>query len=394
VIVLSNNDGCAVARSNEAKALGIKMGAPVFKIRDVIERHQVQVLSSNYALYGDLSQRVMATLAEFTPDVEVYSIDEAFLDLAGFTHQDLTRYAQTMRTTVRQWTGIPISIGIAPTKTLAKIANRIAKKTPELDGVFVLPEANEQSTLLSQIPVSDIWGIGRQWAKRLTQQGIETALQLRDANEWQIKQQMGIVGMRMVLELRGVPCLPLELCPPPKQMRTVSRSFGRPVESLRDLKEAIATHTSTAAAKLRRDRLNASLLSVFVMTNRFKPDEPQYQNAIAVRLPVPTNSTPDLIRFAVRATERLYRPGYRYKKAGVSLMELAPASLVQRDLFEDPDQRERTERLMEVMDTLNQKYGTGTLRYAVSGLQPSWQIQSAWRSPRFTTRWDELLAVG
>ncbi|MEO1523614.1 MAG: Y-family DNA polymerase, partial [Cyanobacteria bacterium J06633_2] len=379
VIVLSNNDGCAVARSNEAKALGIKMGAPVFKIRELIEQHQVKVLSSNYALYGDLSQRVMTTLGNFAPDVEVYSIDEAFLDFSGFSQWNLEGYAQSIQTTVKQWTGIPVSIGIAPTKTLAKIANRIAKRTPEMKGVFVLP--NNSDSILSQVAVEDVWGIGRRWAKRLNEQGIETAAQLRDAAEWQIRQQMGIVGMRIVLELRGVSCLPLELCPPPKKMRTVSRSFGRPVESLRELKEAIATHTSTGAEKLRKDGLNASLLSVFVATNRFKSNEPQYQNSAAVSLPIPTNTTPELIDCAVRAIEQIYQEGYRYKKAGINLTELSPATSMQHDLFDVPERRERMKRVMEVMDAVNEIYGAGTLRYAVSGLKQGWKTQAMRRSP-------------
>ena len=393
VIVLSNNDGCAVARSNEAKALGIEMGVPLFKIQDVIKEHHVQVLSSNYSLYGDLSQRVMSILADFTPEVEVYSIDEAFLDFSGFSTWDLTDYAQTIRSTVRRWTGIPLSIGIAPTKTLAKVANRVAKKQPHRNGVVVLSDEAEQTAILSRTNVSDIWGIGRRWAKRLNERGIETALQLRDSNERHIKQHMGVVAERIVLELRGVPCLPLELCPPPKQMRTVSRSFGRPVESLTDLKEAIATYTSRAAEKLRQDDLNTSLLSVFVTTNRFRADEPQYQNSAAISLATPTNCTPDLIGHAVRAMERLYRQGYRYKKTGVNMTELTPATQVQQNLFETPEKRERSARLMEVMDILNQKYGAGTLRYGVSGLQRSWSMKAARRSPRFTTRWDELLIV-
>jgi len=392
VVVLSNNDGCVVARSNEAKALGVKMGTPVFQLRSLIDTHCIRVYSSNYALYGDLSQRVMATLGEFSPDIEIYSIDEAFLTLSEV--HDWNAYLQQIRSTVKQWTGIPISIGHAPTKTLAKIANQWAKTNPDTNGVFTLLDEVAQEQVLAQVEIGKVWGIGCQWAKCLQQQGIETALQLRNTNEWQIKQQMGIVAMRTLLELRGISCLPLEQCPPPKKMRTVSRSFGQPVESVTELKEAIATYTSRAAAKLRGDNLAAGVLTVFVMTNRFIPDEPQYQNSVSVSLPVSTNDTAELIHYAMRATDAIFREGYRYKKAGVSLTELMPANFVQRNLFDNPDKRERSRQLIQVIDEINQRFGSETLRYAATGLKRDWQMKAAFRSPRFTTRWDELVVVG
>lgn len=384
VVVLSNNDGCAIARSNEAKALGIKMGAPVFQIQGLLDQHQVQVFSSNYALYGDLSNRVMQTLQNFTPAVEVYSIDEAFLSLSG----DVSAAAiATIQTTVKRWTGIPVSIGLATTKTLAKIANRQAKQR---DGVYILkhPEA-----VLAELPVADVWGIGRQSTKKLQAHGITTALDLQQADLKWIRRQMGIVGVRIVQELRGIPCLTLELVPQPRKTCCVSRSFGRPVTELQDLREAIATHAARAAYKLRRDDLAASLLTVFIATNRFNQDEPYFRSATTIGLPYPTNNAIALTKTALRALAPLYQAGYRYQKAGIWLSELSPASQMQRDLFINPQDQEKARKLMTVMDSLNQQFGTGTLRCAAEGMQRSWQTKAQRRSPRYTTRWDELLQV-
>lgn len=393
VVVLSNNDGCVVARSNEVKQLGIPMGAPIFQIQPLVQQHQIKVYSSNYALYGDLSQRVMQTLAQFTPEVEVYSIDEAFLNLSISNHSDLTHHIQQIKATVNQWTGIPISIGVAPTKTLAKIANRVAKKHPEANGIFTLNDPNTQQEVLSQIEVGDIWGIGRQWSKRLNHQGIETALQLRDANEHLIRQQMGVVGERIVLELRGLSCLPLELCPQTAKSRMVSRSFGQPIECLVELKEAIATYTTRAALKLRQDDLATNLMTVFLSTNRFKPNEPQHNPSMGLELPVATNDTAELIHYALKLTERLYQQGYRYQKAGVLLSGLVPAHQTQGNLFDDPTKRERSQRLMSAIDQINQRFGSDTLQFAAAGLKKPWAMRAAMRSPRFSTRWDELLEV-
>jgi DNA polymerase V len=384
VIVLSNNDGCAVARSNEAKALGIKMGAPIFQIQELIDQHQVQVFSSNYALYGDLSNRVMQTLHNFTPDIEVYSIDEAFL---GFSEEVSEAAIATIRTTVKRWTGIPVSVGLASTKTLAKIANQQAKQR---DGVYIL---EHPESVLAELPVSEIWGIGRQSTKKLKAHGINTALDLQQAELRWIRRQMGIVGVRTVQELRGIPCLPLELVPQPRKTCCVSRSFGRPVTELQDLREAIATHTARAAYKLRRDDLAASLLTVFIATNRFNQDEPYFRSATTIGLPYPTNNAITLTKTALRALAPLYQAGYRYQKAGIWLSELSPASQMQRDLFINPQNQEKARKLMTVMDSLNQQFGTGTLRCAAEGMQRSWQTKAQRRSPRYTTQWDELLTV-
>jgi DNA polymerase V len=380
VVVLSNNDGCVVARSNEVKALGIPMGAPVCKLRSQIRDHNIQVYSSNYTLYGDLSRRVMQTLEQFTPDVEVYSIDEAFLGLSG----DVAAIAEQLRQTVQQWTGIPVSVGVAPTKTLAKVANHIAKKST---GVCVL---DSPSMVLADLPVGEIWGIGHRLSDRLHRQGIETALQLRDVELSWIRQQMGIVGVRLVQELRGISCLPLELCPAPRKSCCVSRSFGRPVTAIADLKEAVATYAARAAAKVRRDELKAGVVTVFITTNRFKPNEPQYSNSAVVQLPQPANDTFMLVQAALRAVEWLYRPGYQYKKVGVLLTELSPASVVQTDLFSNLAQQEKRGALMRTVDSLNQRFGAGTVFCAAEGIEKDWQMRATLRSPGYTTRWEEL----
>jgi DNA polymerase V len=391
VVVLSNNDGCVIARSDEAKALGIPMGLPAFKLTDLLQEHPIEVFSSNYTLYGDLSARVMTTLTQWTPAVEVYSIDEAFLDLTGLSTDDLISYSHTMRATIHQWTGIPLSIGVAPTKTLAKLANRLAKRSPEAQGVVTLISASAIETTLAQTPIEDLWGIGPGYTRRLKAQDIRTALQLRDANDRWVRQQLGVIGQRIVWELRGIACLPLELCPPPKHSLMVSRSFGRPITTLIEMREAVATYMTRAAEKLRRSHMAAGVLTVFLMTNRFT-EEPQYANSVTLPLPVATQDTAELSRYALRGVEQIYREGYRYKKAGVILTALVPAHQVQTHLFDQHD-RERSQKLMAAIDAINTEWGSGTIRYAAVGLRPGWMMRCARRSPRYTTRWNELVVV-
>jgi DNA polymerase V len=391
VIVLSNNDGCVVARSAEAKALGIAMGVPAFQIRHLIRKHDVQVFSSNYALYGDMSWRVMDTLAQFSPNVEVYSIDEAFLSLSRFSSRDLTEYGRTIRAMVKRWTGIPVSVGLAETKTLAKIAGEVGKHSRDSGGVFDMTTCQDRDAMLAGIPVEEVWGIGPNWARFLAEHGVSTARDLRDADEHWIRKRMGVVGARIVQELRGVSCLALEDCPPPKQGITVSRSFGRPVTSLAEMREAVSAYTARAGEKLRRERLAATVLTVFVMTNPFK-DEPQYSNAATIKLPVATDATPELLRYTLRGIERVYREGYRYNKAGVMLTALVPASQRQLDLYEDRE-RERSSRLMRVLDRVNAEMGAGTLRYAAEGYVKRWRARFERRSPVNTTNWRDLPTV-
>ena len=389
VVVLSNNDGCVIARSDEAKALGIPMGLPAFKLTDLLKEHAIEIFSSNYTLYGDLSARVMTTLTQWASAVEVYSIDEAFLDLTGISTDALTRYGQTLRTTIYQWIGIPVSIGIAPTKTLAKLANRLAKRSPQ--GVVALTITAEINATLACTRVEDIWGIGPGYSKRLKTHDIQTALQLRDANDRWVRQQLGVVGLRIVWELRGISCLPLELCPPPKHSLMVSRSFGRPITALTEMREAVATYMTRAAEKLRRAQRAAGVLTVFLMTNRFT-DEPQYSNSVTIALPVATQDTAELIRYALRGIAQLFREGYRYQKAGVIVTSLVPAHQVQTHLFDQHD-RKRSERLMAALDVSNTQWGPGTVRYAAVGLRPQWITRCGHRSPRYTTRWEELVVV-
>jgi DNA polymerase V len=389
VVVLSNNDGCVVARSDEAKALGIPMGLPAFKLADLIKEHPIEVFSSNYTLYGDLSARVMTTLTQWAPAVEVYSIDEAFLDLTGISTDALTRYGQTLKVTIQQWTGLPVSIGIAPTKTLAKLANRLAKRSPQ--GVVALTAPSKIDVTLECTRVEDIWGIGPGYTRRLKTYDIRTAIQLRDANDRWLRQQLGVVGQRIVWELRGISCLPLELCPPSKQSLMVSRSFGRPITALTEMREEVATYTTRAAEKLRRHRVAAGVVTVFLMTNRFT-DEPQYSNSVTIPFPVATQDTAELIRYALRGIEHIFRESYRYQKVGVILTALVPAHQVQPHLFDRID-RERSQQLMAAIDAINTAWGSGTIRYAAVGLRPRWSMRCARRSPRFTTRWLELVEV-
>jgi DNA polymerase V len=388
IVVLSNNDGCVVARSNEAKALGIGMGVPEFQIRPLLRAHRVQVLSSNYTLYGDMSQRITETLEQFTPNIEVYSIDEAFLSLAGFERRNLTDYGREIRRTVKQWTGIPVSVGIAETKALAKIANRIAKQTPDTGGVSDLLTCPDREILLGKVAVDDVWGIGPNYARLLKQHGTTTALQLIQTDDQWIRKHMGIVGVRLVYELRGHSCLDLEECPSPKQGITCSRAFGRSVSTLGEMEEAVSSYVSRAAEKLRRERLAATMLTVFVMTNEFK-DEPQYCNSVTCSLPVGTDTTSELIRAALQGLRTIYQDGYWYKKVGVMFTGLSPASQVQPDFFDDQD-RPRSKRLMAALDKVNDRWGSGTLEYAASGLTKTWDTKFHRRSPAYTTDWDEL----
>jgi DNA polymerase V len=391
VVVLSNNDGCVIARSNEAKALGIEMGAPWHLNRTKFERHGVIVRSSNYTLYGDMSRRVMSTLGGFTPDLEIYSIDEAFLGLGGFEPR-LEPHARELRATVLQWTGIPVSVGIAPTKTLAKVANRLAKKDPERAGVYVMLDPDEIERALARLELTDLWGVAGRLASRLREAGITSPRLLRDADPQFVRQRFSVVMQRMVLELRGEPCLELEQVAADRKSIMASRSFGRPVTSFDEMREAVSTYVSRAAEKMRRQDLATDNVVVFVQTNRFKPTDPQYDASRTVRLPVATSDTGRLIKAAERALQAVWRDGYSYNKAGVILLDLVPAGRVQGDLWDAPDSP-RAQRLMAALDALNRNHGRGAVAFAACGTQRAWSLRSEQRSPRFTTDWQELLVV-
>jgi len=411
VVVLSNNDGCVVSRSDEAKKLGIKMGVAFFEVKDDAEKNGVIALSSNYSLYADMSRRVMETLCSFTPEIEVYSIDEAFLNLAGLSN-NLTDYGRKIRETVKQWTGMPVSIGIAQTKTLAKIANRIAKRpacpeyltkekvptedgtagrSAEAAGVFEFTDSAVDE-ILAQTGVEHIWGVGIKTAIKLKRAGIETALALRDTDvEW-IRQRFGVVGVRTVYELRGTSCYELQDQPTKKKSVTVSRIFGRKVETVEELKEAIASYTCRAGEKLREEGLAASVMIVFVMTSRFVNKRKRYFNSHTAAFPTATNYTPELIDCATKAVEQLYRKGFQFNKASLILGGLVPEDSVQANFLDKLD-RQKSRRLMQAVDAVNARLPFAPLRWAAEGINQPWQAKFSKRSRRFTTRWDELPEV-
>ena len=392
IVVLSNNDGCVIARSNEAKALGIAMGTPFFEITKLINKHEVYAFSSNYSLYGDISARVMASLEQFTPELEVYSIDEAFLNMDGIT-DDLTVYGRKICNTVKQWTGIPVSVGMAHTKTLAKIANRIAKKSHKANGVLVLDNQKYIDKALSVTEVGDVWGVGRQHRKLLANHGIHTALQLRDLPDEWVKKNLTVVGLRMVHELRGIQSIPLELEPPAKQGITVSRAFSRKLKEKHEIKEALLTHVARAGEKLRSQGLFTRDLMIFMHTSPFAHWKPQYGGSTHITFPSPTNYTPDLIKTAITGLDRVYKEGYEYAKCGVMLAGLIGSHQCQSDLFDTRDS-EKNDNLMKALDKINYGMGKNRVRYAGMGIRQRWKATANRMSQKYTTSWQELLEVG
>lgn len=393
LVMLSNNDGTVVAINEPAKALGIRKFEPFFKCRHLMQSGSLAARSSNYTLYGDMSSRVMTTLKQFSPCVEIYSIDEAFLCLGHILPQLRTDYARQMRAVVWQHTGIPISIGIAETKTLAKVANKFAKKSAEYEGMLDTTELFAlQEELLSLLPVVDVWGIGSRWGRMLMNDGIDTALKLRNMPNWWIRSRMGMVGLRTVFELRGYCCLPLEVQARRRKSMTVSRTFGKPVWDLRELEEAVATFTARAAHKLRREHLATGALSVFVSSNRFK--ENYYYNAARSRILTTTNHTPTLIKYALLLMEKLWRSDVEFAKAGVVLTRLIDEKVIQLSLFDDyAPQEQRLQQLMQTIDQINQHFSQGTMRYAAMGTSQRWQTRAQYKSNRWTTCWDEIPIV-
>jgi DNA polymerase V len=394
VVVLSNNDGCVVSRSAEVKALGVKMGEPWFKLKTLARRHGIVARSSNYTLYADMSNRMMAVLGGYSPQQEIYSIDECFLDLSGFAHFDRVAHAQAMRRQVRQWVGIPVCVGIAPSKTLAKLANHCAKKNlAGEDGVcdFARLSQSEYEALLNSLPVEEIWGVGRKLTARLNELGIRTVKALRDADARTLRENFSVVLERTILELRGVSCMELEEVAPAKKQIISSRSFGTYVTTLPGLEEAVATYIARAAEKLRAQDSVAGAVEVYIRTNPFSEKQPQYQRAIAVPLTQSTSDTVRLTRAALWGLRRIFKPGYAYQKAGVMLMELSPASQTQGVLF-GPSTSARS-RLMEVIDEANALWGSGTLKLAAEGVEKTWQMKRGLKSPSYTSRWDELPRV-
>lgn len=396
VVVLSNNDGCCVARSDEAKALGIKMAQPHFEVRDLLQRNSGVALSSNYTLYADMSRRMMSVIGRYSPEQEVYSIDESFLRFTGFNHWDLTQHGAKMRAEVRQWTGIPVGVGIGPTKTLAKLANRLSKSHPDFKaaGVCNLQDIAPWNLIryLSETAVEDVWGIGPRWGRKLRELGIQSALDLKLANPELMQSRFSVVMERTIRELNGVHCIPLDEAPPPKKQIVSSRSFGKPVIQLQDLLEAVASYAARAAEKLRREGQAAGAIQVFLATNSFIPDEPQYHPALLVRFSSPTQDTARVTQAARQAARRIFRRGYKYKKAGVMLLDFVPAGISQGDLFslETQATSERRSRLMSTIDAVNQEMGKRTLRLAAEGVSQTWKMRRGNLTPSYTTQWDTL----
>ncbi len=403
VVVLSNNDGNLVAVSAEAKALGLKRGMAYHQCRVLIKQHRVAVFSSNYALYQDLSDRVMQILADFAlvrdgiRQQEVYSIDECFLDLSHIPSEQLLDYGRQMQRTVLHATGIPVRVGIAPTKILAKIAAEVAKREPLHGDVVSLVDLPEQEfdAILETMAVEDIWGIGKRRAYTLEGQEIFTAEILKYTPPGRVRHLLGVVGERITYELRGLACIPLEVASKPKQGIMASRSFGRPVESQQELTEAIAYYAARAAEKLRRQKSIAASVSIFISTNRFDTEATPYANGASRQLLFPTDFTPDLIAVTQGLLQEIYRPSIKYHRAGVYLTEIGPCSIIQPDLFGNYDfeQEEKKARLMAVIDAITDFCGRDAIFFGAQGIERSWQAKSRWLSARYTTRWADLLQV-
>lgn len=390
VVVLSNNDGCAVSRSQEAKDLGIAMGQPWFQMRH-LERRGLIALSSNYALYADMSARMMSVAAQFSPRQEVYSIDESFLEFEGFGHYKLTEHCRLLRDRVRQWVGIPVCVGLGSSKTLAKLANRIAKKTPNMQGVCNLVDLSdhERSQRLASAPVSDVWGVGGRTTEKLNKLGIRSAEDLARANTDLIRMRLGVQLERTIRELNGLSCYDLETEPPAKQQIVSSLSFGRLVTDINELREAVQTHVARAGEKLRRQDSSCSAVAVFLGTHHFLPEEPQYHPMSSFPMPYPAQDGFSIARVALKVLEAIYRPAFRYKKAGVMLMGLAPVGQQQSSLFKQPSLNHV--RLSHLIDGLNSQMGRDSIQMAGAGMRPAWSMKRDRMSPAFTSSWRDIV---
>ncbi|MFB3016463.1 Y-family DNA polymerase [Klebsiella pneumoniae] len=394
VVVLSNNDGCVIARSPEAKPF-VKMGEPYFKQKDMFRRHGIIAFSSNYELYADMSNRVMTTLEELSPRCEIYSIDEAFCDLTGVRNcRDLTDFGREIRETVLRRTHLTVGVGIAQTKTLAKLANHAAKQWQrQTGGVVDLSNLERQRKLMALLLVDEVWGVGRRISKKLEAMGIKTVLQLADTDIRFIRKHFNVVLERTVRELRGEPCLGLEEFPPVKQEIVCSRSFGGRITEYHEMRQAICSYASRAAEKLRGEHQYCRFISAFVKTSPFALNEPYYGNSASVKLLTPTQDSRDIITAATKCLDVIWRDGHRYQKAGVMLGDFYSQGVAQLNLFDDNAPRKNSEKLMEVLDHLNAKDGRGTLYFAGQGIQTAWQMKREMLSPRYTTRYSDLLEV-
>ena len=376
VVVLSNNDGCIISRSNEAKALGIKMGEPYFKAKDIIVRNKVEVFSSNYSLYGDLSRRVMRTLKRFNAEIEVYSIDEAFIDLSNFPDDEVEKIGKEIRETVLQWTGIPTSIGIAKTKTLSKVANHIAKK--KQSGVTSLIGIDNLDPILEKVEINDVWGVGRQLTKFYQKNGIYNAKQLKNKSNTWIKKSSNVLGSRTAMELRGIPCINLETTQSKRKSCVVSRSFGKRIEKFQELKEAVANYCLNASEKIRSESLVAKAITVFVRTSPFQRNFSYYSNAKTIDFPIATNNSIEIVKTAVSILEKIFKNGYQYQKAGVMLAGLRNDD-GRKNLFSS-EKDEKIKSLMQSIDNTNYRYGRSTLSLASAGVHKKWNMRRQYSS--------------
>jgi DNA polymerase V len=391
VVVLSNNDGCVVSRSQEVKDLGLKMAVPWHQMKDLAKRHGIIAFSSNYSLYADLSNRVMSLLSRFSPNQEVYSIDESFLDLTGI-QTDHTDYGQNMRQTIRQCVGIPVCVGIAPSKTLAKLANHVSKKNPRFGSVcdFNRMSATELDTLLASIDVGEVWGVGRRTAPKLQEIGIHSVLDLKRTPARQLRTRFSVVFERIVEELNGVACLELDDVAPAKQQIICSRSFGILTSSLPDLEQALISYTTRATEKLRQQRSMAGGIQVYIRTNPHKERDPQYQQSILMPLIEPTDDTRFFCHAALHGLRQIYRSGYAYQKVGVMLSQIIPAANRPHTLFDDVAAQQKSHALMKALDRINNRMGSGTVKLLGEGTNTRWAMRRENRSKRYTTEWDEL----
>lgn len=387
IVVLSNNDGCVIARSNEAKLLGIKMGVPAYQIKDLVKKHDVAVFSSNYVLYGDMSGRVMSMLAELAPEIEVYSIDEAFLNLTGI--KDLQSLGTNIVRKVSRGTGIPVSIGIAPTKTLAKMANKFAKKYPAYNRLCIIDTEEKHEKALKLFEIGEVWGIGHWQAAKLEKQGVKTAFDFTQLPGSWVRKNMTVVGERTWKELRGISCIDMETAPPAKKQICTSRSFGKMVEDIDTMSEAIATHASTCAKKLRQQKSYAMSLMVFIHTNNFREDLPQYWKNTIVQFPIPTSDTLEIVEYALAGLKTIFMEGYQYKKAGVIITEITTNA--QLGLFDSVD-RDKRERLMQVVDKINGNH-QHHVKLAIQGSGRDWKLKQEQLSRRYTTDINEVIII-
>tara|TARA_R110002072_G_scaffold288828_1_gene455108 strand:- start:5394 stop:6653 length:1260 start_codon:yes stop_codon:yes gene_type:complete len=391
IVVLSNNDGCVIARSNEAKALGVPMGAPAFKFKELFKNNNIHVFSSNYALYGDMSSRVMSILSIYTPDIEVYSIDEAFLRFDGFDRYDLKEYGQLINKTVTKSTGIPISVGIAPTKSLSKVATRIAKKFPETTkGVHIIDSEEKKIKALKWLQVADVWGIGARHTRRLNSHGVYTAYDFTQLSDEWVRKNLAVVGLRLKRDLSGIPTLNLDEIKRKKAIAT-TRTFERNHADLFNIQERVSTFAVTCSEKLRKQNSCCNSIMVFLHTNGYRKDLPQYSRNIIIKTDYPTNSSIDIVKLAVKGLKAIYKEGYQYKKAGVIVMDITPENEKQLNMFIQENPKHKI--LMDIMDKLNNGIGQKKLKLGCQDMDRTWKMNQEKLSPRYTTRLDEIINV-